>query len=271
MSTARENVVPKSSGGIPHVLFAAVSGKDLARALRRGRLRLKKQRALRLYATREQAAGSTVVRIDALGAAAAGVRFTPEADGYSTEGVPLRFLSCSHAPDSPHGIRLVEAAGGVVVKEGAEPRVLVLRKRGAKKGAWVLPKGKRRPKEDETATAIREVVEETGLERVVVERFLTRERYFDMGKRTCEFKNVAYYLMRCPADEARPRVRRKEGFTDARWMTLAEALDATIPLRAHRALRKAIEFLAGDLREKKREGATRRRGRRSAKRATRAD
>jgi 8-oxo-dGTP diphosphatase len=52
------------------------------------------------------------------------------------------------------------AAGGIVVRGDKEPRVAVVRLRKDK--AWVLPKGKLKPKEDALAAAKREVIEETG-------------------------------------------------------------------------------------------------------------
>jgi 8-oxo-dGTP pyrophosphatase MutT (NUDIX family) len=251
MSKAHKKARLEDAVGFPPVLFAAVTGKELARALRRGALRRKKGRALRLYATREEATGSPpcgiLVRVDAVEAFAGGVRIVPKANGYSTRKVPLRFLSCSRMPNSTGDVRFVEAAGGVVVKEGPEPRVLVLLKREGESDSWVLPKGRRRPDEDEVETAIREVSEETGLDQFAVGRFLARERYFDTANGSSQFKNVAYYLMHCPDVEARPRIRRKEGFADAKWMTLAEALEATKPLRAHRALKRAIDVLAKEI------------------------
>jgi 8-oxo-dGTP pyrophosphatase MutT (NUDIX family) len=234
---------------IPLVLYVAVTRRDLTRAFRRGDLRLKKQRVIRLAPTRERALasfpGGMVVRVDVTGALADGVHFARAEGEFSVNEIPLRFLSCSRVPGGASDVRVVEAAGGVVVRDGPEPRVLVLRKLEGKSDSWVLPKGKRRSHENEIETAVREVVEETGLDRVIVERFIAHEHYFDTTKGRCQFKRVAYYLMRCPGDATRPRVRRKEGFIDAKWMTLDEAFEATKPLRAHKALRKAIKFLHG--------------------------
>jgi 8-oxo-dGTP pyrophosphatase MutT (NUDIX family) len=207
----------------------------------------RKSRPLRLYATRDGASGSRrdgiVLRVDVPTAVSLGISIAIAGDGFSVATLPLRVLSCSEVPPSAAGVRVVEAAGGVVVREGEQPRVLVLRKVEGKTGSWVLPKGKRRRSEEEIETARREVAEETGLESIVVDTFLAREQYLETRKGTCELKRVAYYLMRCPAGEARPVVCRKEGFTDARWMTFEEALEVTKPLRAHRALKEARRLL----------------------------
>ncbi len=63
----------------------------------------------------------------------------------------------------------VLAAGGIVVREGPEPLIAVVRLRKDK--SWVLPKGKLKAREDALAGARREVMEETGCD-VSVERFL---------------------------------------------------------------------------------------------------
>ena len=53
-------------------------------------------------------------------------------------------------------------AGGIVVRDGSRPLIALVQRR--KDGAWVLPKGKLKPREEPIAAAEREVVEETGYE-----------------------------------------------------------------------------------------------------------
>jgi 8-oxo-dGTP pyrophosphatase MutT (NUDIX family) len=247
MGKDRKTSNPSASAEIPPVLYAAVSRKELVRALRKGRLRHRKGRPLPLYTERERASRSrhaaVVLRVDVPACTSLGVPIVVARGRFSAEKLPLRVLSCSKVPRSATDVRVVEAAGGVVIRDGRDPRVLVLRKVDGRTDSWVLPKGKRRRSEDEVETARREVAEETGLETLVVDTFLAREQYLETKNGPCEFKRVAYYLMRCSADVARPVVSRKEGFTDARWMTFEEALRVTKPLRAHRALRRARRVL----------------------------
>src|SRR5262249_59047076 len=61
------------------------------------------------------------------------------------------------------------AAGGIVVADGAQPLIAIVRLR--KDNRWVLPKGKLKPGEDAPAAAKREVLEETGHE-VLLHEFL---------------------------------------------------------------------------------------------------
>ena len=54
----------------------------------------------------------------------------------------------------------VEAAGGILMRPGRTPLFAIVQRR--KDNAWVLPKGKLKPRESAVAAARREVVEETG-------------------------------------------------------------------------------------------------------------
>ena len=54
----------------------------------------------------------------------------------------------------------IMGAGGIVVRDGSRPLIALVQRR--KDGAWVLPKGKLKRKEEPIAAAEREVVEETG-------------------------------------------------------------------------------------------------------------
>jgi 8-oxo-dGTP diphosphatase len=63
----------------------------------------------------------------------------------------------------------IHAAGGIVVRNGAQPRIAVVQR--SKDDAWVLPRGKLERDENPAAGARREAVEETG-HRVKVYEFL---------------------------------------------------------------------------------------------------
>jgi 8-oxo-dGTP diphosphatase len=63
----------------------------------------------------------------------------------------------------------VQAAGGIVLRDGSKPLVAVVQRR--KDGGWVLPKGKLKRNEKPIAAARREAMEETGHD-VVVHEFL---------------------------------------------------------------------------------------------------
>jgi len=81
------------------------------------------------------------------------------------------------------------AAGGIVLRGEARPRIAVVRMRREK--AWVLPKGKLMPRERAHVAAKREVLEETGYE-VSIHEFLGSMSYLAEGR----IKIVQFWLMR---------------------------------------------------------------------------
>jgi 8-oxo-dGTP diphosphatase len=84
----------------------------------------------------------------------------------------------------------VRAAGGLVVRDGARGREILIVHRPAYDD-WSFPKGKLEPGEREEEAAVREVEEETGL-RARLERELATTRYRDARGRA---KTVRYWLM----------------------------------------------------------------------------
>lgn len=242
MAAKREKV---SAAKVPVLLFAVATNKDLNRAVDKGHLRGAKDDVVEMFERRSRAvkdapASHVILRIAAQAAARAGCSIYKGAGGrYETAKVPLGYISCSRLPRAIRGVTRVDAAGGVVLTEERRPRVLLLFKGKGKRGSWVLPKGKRRRMEVRRRAARREVLEETGLARVEVGQFVLRECYFDVAGREVIFKEVSYYLMRCPKGKERLKVRKAEGFDRGKWATFDDALATTNPVRAYRALRKA--------------------------------
>jgi len=91
--------------------------------------------------------------------------------------------------DSAKGYAPILAAGGIVLRGDARPRIAVVRMRREK--AWVLPKGKLLPRERAHVAAKREVLEETGYDTSVHE-FLGSMSYMAEGR----IKIVQFWLMR---------------------------------------------------------------------------
>jgi 8-oxo-dGTP pyrophosphatase MutT (NUDIX family) len=235
-----------STGDVPLVLHMCVSKKDLAQAVKRRFLRAAKGKTLTLHERRGAAKRSlkagVLLRVAARSAAAAGVEFTRSAkERYETERLSLKFAACAKLPSNLRNMPRVDAAGGVVVSMDEHQRVLLLLKKNGKNARWVLPKGKRRRLEARRCAAKREVLEETGLVRVDMGKFLFRERYFDVEKGRVVFKQVSYYLMRCPKGKTRLKVQRIEGFLRGSWVSFETAFHETNPVRAHGSLRKARE------------------------------
>jgi len=230
---------------IPPVLYASVSQKALRRALRSRLLFRLNGKPLALFDRRSRAARRAnatrvVLRIASRVAAAAGAAFYNGRPGrFEAESIPIKFAACTKLPCPVRGLTRVDAAGGIVVAPNGKPRVLLLRKRERPANRWVLPKGKRQRQEARRRAARREVIEESGLARVEVGPYLMREHYFDVENGRVVFKEVSYYLMRCPKGKTQLKVNRAEGFAAGKWMSFDEALAATNPVRAHRSLRKA--------------------------------
>ena len=112
-------------------------------------------------------------------------------------------------------MKLVRAAGGLVVREAERGPDLVLVHRAAYDD-WSFPKGKLEPGEDERTAALREVEEETGLVCDVGED-LGAITYVDARGRP---KVVRYWVMRPPAG-ADPRADHE--IDQVRWVPAGDA------------------------------------------------
>jgi 8-oxo-dGTP diphosphatase len=112
---------------------------------------------------------------------------------------------------------VVRAAGGVVVRDGpAGPEVLVVHR--PRYDDWSFPKGKRDPGETDEETALREVLEETGLACSLVAP-LGEVRYRDAHGR---LKVVRYWRM-APDPAGEGHFVPTAEVDALRWCGLAEA------------------------------------------------
>ena len=98
-------------------------------------------------------------------------------------------------PDVARGPDVV-AAGAVVVRKGPRGREVLLVHR-PQYDDWAWPKGKQDPGEHVTTTAVREVLEETGVE-IRLDRPLPRHLYAVSGGRA---KSVHYWVGRVVGDD----------------------------------------------------------------------
>jgi 8-oxo-dGTP pyrophosphatase MutT (NUDIX family) len=115
------------------------------------------------------------------------------------------------------------SAGGVLVRSiGGRLHVAAIRPQG-KTGTWALPKGHIDPGESPAETAVREVLEETGVAGRLVEK-LGDTRYVYMWQGEKIFKVVSFFLLRAgrgrigEIDEA-----MRIEVAEARWLPLDEA------------------------------------------------
>lgn len=105
----------------------------------------------------------------------------------------------------------IVAAGGVVFNLKQE--ILFIFRRGK----WDLPKGKLDPGETIQQCAVREVMEETGLEQASIVKpiMITYHIYIENG--TSIFKTTHWYEMKTEAYYLKPQ--REEGITHALWVS----------------------------------------------------
>ena len=109
--------------------------------------------------------------------------------------------------------KLVRAAGAVLVDDG---RVALVHR--PRYDDWTLPKGKHQPGEDDTAAALREVLEETGFEGRI-ERDLGVVRYTVEKHGAVVPKVVRYYVMRAATGAFEPN----DEVDELRWLTREQA------------------------------------------------
>jgi 8-oxo-dGTP diphosphatase len=110
--------------------------------------------------------------------------------------------------------KTIQAAGGIVVRGGARPRIAVVQR--SKDDAWVLPRGKLERDEKPSAGARREAVEETG-HRVKVHEFLGAITYRARGRP----KVVQFWRMKASAQPSRDVMK---DIVAVEWLPLAAAV-----------------------------------------------
>lgn len=127
------------------------------------------------------------------------------------------------------------SAGGVVYRREGDATQLALAARRTRRGdlAWGLAKGAIEPGESEEQAAVREVLEETGLE-VEVESDLGDIRYFYVWEGVRVRKRVHFFLMRATGGDVANHDAEME---DVRWFPVRTAIKRA----AYKGEREVIE------------------------------
>jgi len=122
-------------------------------------------------------------------------------------------------PEARKKTRNQHSSGGAVVttRNGAA-YVALIATRGRTR--WGLPKGAVGQGETSEQAALREVLEETGLQAEIVKLLDTIEYFFRAGD-TLIRKRVDFYLMRYLAGELKPQLSEVD---DVEWVELSEAI-----------------------------------------------
>ena len=104
------------------------------------------------------------------------------------------------------------------------PMVAAIRPQGKPEGTWALPKGNLDAGESPAETALREVLEETGVQGRLVEKLGDVKYTYTRRNGTRVFKIVSFYLLRAGRGrlgEIEERMRIE--VAEARWLPLEEA------------------------------------------------
>jgi 8-oxo-dGTP pyrophosphatase MutT (NUDIX family) len=109
--------------------------------------------------------------------------------------------------------KIMPAAGGVVFNEKDE--ILFIFRRGF----WDLPKGKIDKGEDEPTAAVREVREETGIQQIDLQEFITTTFHIYTQKEKRILKPTFWYKMRTTEMNLTPQT--EEDIEQATWLSKA--------------------------------------------------
>ncbi|MGH2635384.1 MAG: NUDIX hydrolase [Actinomycetota bacterium] len=131
------------------------------------------------------------------------------------------------------------SAGGVVYRTGDDGIEICLAARRTRRGdlAWGLPKGLVEPDEAPEEAAVREVLEETGLE-AQIEDDLGTIRYFYVWEGVRVRKQVRFFLMRATGGDV---ATHDEEMEDVRWFAIGRAVKRA----AYRGEREVLERAVG--------------------------
>ncbi len=122
-------------------------------------------------------------------------------------------------PGTASKTRDEHSAGGAVISvRDGRPFVTLIATRGRTR--WGLPKGAVGEGETSEAAALREVLEETGLEAEIVKPLDTIEYFFRAGG-TLIRKKVDFYLMLHTGGKLQPQLSEVD---DVEWVELPEAI-----------------------------------------------
>lgn len=131
------------------------------------------------------------------------------------------------------------SAGGLVFQDRPDGRwvVLISRRNAAGQLQWTLPKGGLEEGEDLEAAAVREVLEETGLESEIVDKLGVVDYWFVWRPDEVRYhKYVHYYLMAFRGGDTQAHDDEAE---DVVWLPIDEAIDRLTHPNERRLVRAA--------------------------------
>ena len=113
-------------------------------------------------------------------------------------------------------LKTIVAAGGIV--KNNENQILFI----FRKGKWDLPKGKIEKNEKVDDGALREVVEETGIKKIKIDRFFDTTYHIIKTQKQYFLKETHWYKMKSNY-KGKLRPQKSEGIRSVRWKKIKEA------------------------------------------------
>ena len=110
----------------------------------------------------------------------------------------------------------IKATGGIVTNK--KNQILFI----YRKGKWDLPKGKMEKNESKKESALREVIEETGVKKLKIINFFSTTFHLIKVKREYFLKETHWYTMKTKYD-GKLKPQKSEGIISAKWKTFDEA------------------------------------------------
>jgi 8-oxo-dGTP pyrophosphatase MutT (NUDIX family) len=107
--------------------------------------------------------------------------------------------------------RLIRAAGGLVIND--QGKILMIFRRGK----WDLPKGKFEDGETIEECAEREVTEETGLQKLLLKKWLLKSYHTYADKKVPYLKETHWFLFHAPGDQP-VHPQTEEDITKIEWV-----------------------------------------------------
>jgi len=113
-------------------------------------------------------------------------------------------------------LKTIVAAGGIVKND--ENQILFI----FRKGKWDLPKGKIEKNEKIDDGALREVLEETGVKKIKINRFFDTTYHIIKTQKQYFLKETHWYIMKSNY-KGKLKPQKSEGIRSVRWKKIKEA------------------------------------------------
>lgn len=113
-------------------------------------------------------------------------------------------------------IKVISASGGIVKNDNNQ--ILFIYRRGK----WDLPKGKAEKGESIRETAVREVIEETGIEKLKIDKYFSNTFHIVRNNKKYFLKETSWFLMSSNF-KGKLKPQLNEGIKSVKWKTFDDA------------------------------------------------